>query len=440
MDCCTGDSQGLIGVTGDFFEIRQDCRDDVPKTRFKPKAGKTLSAKRWHSSFTEEGYLDIARVLQRAQRGGVHPSIKGVVWEFLLGCYDPRSTFDERTHLRQQRREQYESWKSECQEMERTVGSGKILTMPLITEDGEPIPDSSSNDVVHQLSTETEGSQNIEQNIEKASPDKKVIQWKLSLHQIGLDVVRTDRTLVFYENPNNLAKLWDILAVYSWIDRDVGYCQGMSDLCSPMAILLESEADAFWCFEHLMRRLRGNFRCTSSSVGVQSQLAILSSVVKTIDPKLHEHLENLDGGEYLFAFRMLMVLFRREFSFLDSLYLWELMWAMEYNPYLFATYQTETSLEKRSMELKENDRLQTQYGRFEKKNVKNRRTDQPGSLSVFLVASILEAKNKQLLREARGLDDVVKILNEITGNMDAKKACTAALKIHRKYLEKTKTT
>jgi hypothetical protein len=33
--------------------------------------------------------------------------------------------------------------------------------------------------------------------------------------------------------------------------------------------------------------------------------------------------ENLDGGEYLFAFRMLMVLFRREFSFVDTLYLWE---------------------------------------------------------------------------------------------------------------------
>lgn len=33
--------------------------------------------------------------------------------------------------------------------------------------------------------------------------------------------------------------------------------------------------------------------------------------------------EDLDGGEYLFAFRMLMVLFRREFSFADTLYLWE---------------------------------------------------------------------------------------------------------------------
>lgn len=42
----------------------------------------------------------------------------------------------------------------------------------------------------------------------------------------GLDVVRTDRTLVFYEKQEHLSKLWDILAVYAWMDTDVGYCQG----------------------------------------------------------------------------------------------------------------------------------------------------------------------------------------------------------------------
>lgn len=42
--------------------------------------------------------------------------------------------------------------------------------------------------------------------------------------------------------------------------------------------------------------------------------------------------EELDGGEYLFAFRMLMVLFRREFSFVDSLYLWEV------RSYFFSIY------------------------------------------------------------------------------------------------------
>lgn len=42
----------------------------------------------------------------------------------------------------------------------------------------------------------------------------------------GLDVARTDRTLVFYEKQENLSKLWDILAIYAWFDSDVGYCQG----------------------------------------------------------------------------------------------------------------------------------------------------------------------------------------------------------------------
>ncbi|KAL9324059.1 hypothetical protein ACSQ67_008916 [Phaseolus vulgaris] len=31
--------------------------------------------------------------------------------------------------------------------------------------------------------------------------------------------------------------------------------RGMCDSCSPMIILLDDEADAFWCFERLMCRL-----------------------------------------------------------------------------------------------------------------------------------------------------------------------------------------
>ncbi|MQM01944.1 hypothetical protein Taro_034705 [Colocasia esculenta] len=69
MYCCAVDREGLIGVSGDFFEIKEECRDDAPKTRFKPMSRKTLSARRWHSSFSDEGYLNIARVLRRVQRG-----------------------------------------------------------------------------------------------------------------------------------------------------------------------------------------------------------------------------------------------------------------------------------------------------------------------------------------------------------------------------------
>ncbi|CAN1245209.1 TBC1 domain family member 15 [Linum grandiflorum] len=444
----------LCGMTsgdaeiGDFYPIRPECIADVPKTRFKPRAGKTLSARRWHAAFSEDGHLDIAPVLRRIQRGGVHPAIKGLVWEFLLGCFDPNSTFEDRNDIRQRRREQYNSWKTECQEMCPVIGSGKFLTTPVIGDDGQPITDSSEG-----------------WHASEAVTDKKVLQWMLTLHQIGLDVVRTDQSLEFYQSEVNSAKLWDILVVYSWIDTDIGYVQGMNDICSPMVILLENDADAYWCFDHAMRRLvrnflqvktlnlrqRENFRTSTTSIGVQTQLSTLSQVIKTVDPKLHQHLEDLDGGEYLFAFRMLMVLFRREFSFVDSLYLWELMWAMEYNPNIFTMYEESREASEKEAE----DKQLNQYGKFERKYVQTGTTDQHNALSIFLVASVLEAKNKKILKEAKGLDDVVQvnylslslsppqkelfglqILGDATGNLDAKKVCQEALKIHKKYLSK----
>ncbi|KAL8033609.1 hypothetical protein ABFX02_13G170600 [Erythranthe guttata] len=440
------------GTSADsYYQVRPECTDDVPESKFRIKVGRTLSARKWKSAFSTEGYLDISKTLGRIHRGGVHPSIRGEVWEFLLGCYDPKSTFEEREQIRERRRVKYALLKEECHQMFSLVGSGKFVTAPIITEDGEPIQDPI---VLQQLNCGKEhasliqgndafsGSQMERQSNGYGPMDKKEIQWKLTLHQIGLDVVRTDRTLVFYQKQESLSKLWDILAVYSWFDADVGYCQSMSDLCSPMIILLEDEADAFWCFERLMRRLRGNFRCTESSVGVEAQLGNLASVTQVVDPKLHQHLETLGGGDYLFAFRMLMVLFRREFSFGDSLYLWEMMWALEYDSDLFSMYEDRESATEKSEGSKGKAKSRRrQCGKFERENLRNggKSSAAPLPISVFLVASVLKDKSSKLT-EARGLDDVVQILNDITGNLDAKKACMGAMKLHKKYLKKAKNT
>ncbi|KAH0664000.1 hypothetical protein KY290_029896 [Solanum tuberosum] len=420
--CKNGDSS--FEDLDSYFPVRPECRADVPNTRFRPRAGRTLSERRWKAAFSQEGYLDIAGVLRRIQRGGIHPSIKGAVWEFLLGCFDPNSTFEERNELKQQRREQYAAWKSECQKLVPVIGSGKFTTNAIVTDDGQPI----------ELANTTSNGQDTNNGmpVDNGVYEKKVVQWKLNLSQIGLDVVRTDRSLVFYENQTNQAKLWDVLAVYAWIDKDIGYVQGMTDICSPIIILLENEADAFWCFERAMRRLRENFKSSANSIGVQSQLRALAQIVKIVDPKLHRHLEELDGGEYLFALRMLMVLFRRELSFVDALYLWEVMWAMEYNPNLYSLY--DKTLEQLPDKL--NDTQLKQYGKFERRIVRTGATKQHDALAVFLVASVLETKKKQLMKEAKGLDDVVQILSEITGNLDAKKALNEALKVHKKYMSK----
>ncbi|CAE6240897.1 unnamed protein product [Arabidopsis arenosa] len=420
-----------------YYQIRPECTD-VPNTKFKIKPGKTLSVRKWQAAFTTEGFLDIGKTLSRIQRGGIHPSIRGEVWEFLLGCYDPKSTFEEREQIRQRRRLQYASWKEECKQMFPVIGSGGFITAPVITNKGEPIYDPI---VLQETNLGANGSDFFKDLASRGPLDQKVIQWLLTLHQIGLDVNRTDRTLVFYEKKENLSKLWDILALYAWIDNDVGYCQGMSDLCSPMIMLLEDEADAFWCFERLMRRLRGNFRDTGRSVGVEAQLTHLASITQIIDPKLHHHLENLGGGDYLFAIRMIMVQFRREFSFCDSLYLWEMMWALEYDPEMYSLYEEpQFEGERTEGSSKGKPKSINQCGKYERENMKNggKSAEGPLPISVFLVASVLKDKSSKLMTEARGLDDVVKILNDITGNLDAKKACTGAMKLHKKYLKKAK--
>uniref|UniRef100_A0A1J3H452 TBC1 domain family member 15 n=4 Tax=Noccaea caerulescens TaxID=107243 RepID=A0A1J3H452_NOCCA len=421
-----------------YYKARPECTD-VPKTRFKIKPGKTLSVRKWQAAFVQEGSLDIGKTLRRIRRGGIHPSIRGEVWEFLLGCYDPMSTFEEREQIRQRRRLQYASWKEECKKMFPVIGSGRFMTAPVITDNGQPNYDPLVLQEIN-LGTNSNGSDFFEKLTSRGPLDKKVVEWLLTLHQIGLDVNRTDRSLVFYEKKENLSKLWDILSVYAWIDKDVGYCQGMSELCSPMIILLEDEADSFWCFERLMRRLRGNFRSTGRSVGVEAQLTHLSSITQIIDPKLHQHLNNVGGGDYLFAIRMLMVQFRREFSFCDSLYLWEMMWALEYDPELFYVYEAHQCGSEKTEGYKGKPKSIRQCGKYERQNMRNggQSVGGPLPISVFLVASVLKDKSTKLLTEARGLDDVVKILNDMTGNLDAKKTCSGAIKIHRKYLRKAK--
>lgn len=87
------------------------------------------------------------------------------------------------------------------------------------------------------------------------------------------------------------------------------------------------------------------------------------------------------------------------------------MWAMEYNPNLFTFY--EESMDAASSgnqgEQKVSYKMLKQYGKFERKNVQTGWTDQRGALAVFLVASVLEKKNKRLLKEAQGMDDVVQV-------------------------------
>lgn len=57
--------------------------------------------------------------------------------------------------------------------------------------------------------------------------------------------------------------------------------------------------------------------------GVMKQLQSLWRVLELIDAEMFRHLSLIGAESLHFAFRMLLVLFRRELSFNESLRMWE---------------------------------------------------------------------------------------------------------------------
>ncbi|XP_057478320.1 rab GTPase-activating protein 22-like isoform X2 [Actinidia eriantha] len=121
------------------------------------------------------------------------------------------------------------------------------------------------------------------------------------------------------------ARLVAILEAYALYDSEIGYCQGMSDLLSPIISVMEEDFEAFWCFVGFMKKARHNFRL--DEVGIRRQLNIVSKIIKGKDSHLYGHLEKLQAEDCFFVYRMVVVLFRRELNFEQTLCLWEVMWA-----------------------------------------------------------------------------------------------------------------
>uniref|UniRef100_J3MV07 Rab-GAP TBC domain-containing protein n=1 Tax=Oryza brachyantha TaxID=4533 RepID=J3MV07_ORYBR len=121
------------------------------------------------------------------------------------------------------------------------------------------------------------------------------------------------------------ARLVAVLEAYALFDPEIGYCQGMSDLLSPIIVVMEEDHEAFWCFVGFMRKARHNFRL--DEVGIRRQLKIVSQIIKRKDSHLYRHLQKLQAEDCFFVYRMVVVLFRRELTFEQTLCLWEVMWA-----------------------------------------------------------------------------------------------------------------
>ncbi|GAB4828254.1 hypothetical protein Ancab_035166 [Ancistrocladus abbreviatus] len=245
-----------------------------------------LGHEEWAAFLDFEGrVVDPKALKQRIFYGGVEHELRKELWPVLLGYHDYDSTYAEREYLHSVKKQEYESIKSQWQSISKQQA-------------------------------------------------KRFTKFRERRGLIDKDVVRTDRSLPFYDgddNPN-VALLRDILLTYSFYNFDLGYCQGMSDLLSPILYVMEDESEAFWCFSALMERLGPNFNRDQN--GMHSQLFALSKLVELLDSPLHNYFKQKDCLNYFFCFRWILIQFKREFEYDDVMRLWEVLWTHHLSEHL----------------------------------------------------------------------------------------------------------
>ncbi|KAK9672398.1 hypothetical protein RND81_12G098000 [Saponaria officinalis] len=186
------------------------------------------------------------------------------------------------------------------------------------------------------------------------------------------------------------ARLVAILEAYAVYDSEIGYCQGMSDLLSPIISVIEEDHMAFWCFVGFMKKARHNFRL--DEVGIRRQLTTVGKIIKYKDSHLYKHLVKMQAEDCFFVYRMVVVLFRRELSFEQTLCLWEVMWT-------------------------DQAALRAGIGKFAWSRIRQRAPPTEDLLLYAIAASVLQ-RRKQIIEKYSSMDEILRECNNMAGQLD----------------------
>uniref|UniRef100_A0A8D9F3G5 TBC1 domain family member 25 n=1 Tax=Cacopsylla melanoneura TaxID=428564 RepID=A0A8D9F3G5_9HEMI len=210
--------------------------------------------------------------------GGIEPSLRRVVWKHILNVYPEGMSGKERMEYTKRKSEEYfkmrDTWK-ELLKRGQMVGELAYVT-----------------------------------------------------GMVRKDVLRTDRHHVFYAGADdncNVISLFNILTTYALNHPAVSYCQGMSDLASPLLVTMSNEAHAYICFCALMRRLGRNFLI--DGITMTQRFQHLADGLEFYHPKFYEYLKSHQADDLLYCYRWLLLEMKREFAFNDALIMLEVMWA-----------------------------------------------------------------------------------------------------------------
>ncbi|KAG0477795.1 hypothetical protein HPP92_012514 [Vanilla planifolia] len=187
------------------------------------------------------------------------------------------------------------------------------------------------------------------------------------------------------------SRLVALLEAYAIYDPEIGYCQGMSDLLSPILAVMSNDYEAFWCFVGFMRKARHNFRL--DEFGIRRQLAIVSRIIRSKDAHLYRHLEKLQAEDCFFVYRMVVVLFRRELTFEQTTCLWEVLWA-------------------------DQAAIRAGIGRSVRGGKTRLRAPPTDDLLLYAIAACVLQRRKLIIERYKSMDEIIKECNNMAGQLD----------------------
>ncbi|XP_047265442.1 rab GTPase-activating protein 22 isoform X6 [Capsicum annuum] len=409
---------GLALAAAVFYTTRGHLKS--PWSRRKRK--RALTPQQWRSFFTPEGKFRDSGVkfLKKVRSGGVDPSIRPEVWPFLLGVRE------------------YESFRRDCRRLLKRDGSFKLRETGGMGSDGEgnitegmDSPD--YEDVVtareslssEDRSTYVEDSDNpsctianefssskrvtepndvseSESSDSDSSADPDISQTVPSAET--MDENTAEETSKEESSPSKtevqsrpccaedfatwqrIIRLDAIRANAEWIAYSPS-----------QAIVSESRAHRFAeavglkDYEHL-EPPRILHAARLDEVGIRRQLNIISKIIKQKDSHLYRHLEKLQAEDCFFVYRMVVVLFRRELSFEQTLCLWEVMWA-------------------------DQAAIRAGIGKSAWSRIRLRAPPTDDLLLYAIAASVLQ-RRKQIIEKYSSMDEILRECQSMAGQLD----------------------
>ncbi|KAK3670940.1 GTPase activating protein [Recurvomyces mirabilis] len=341
---------------GEFEVLDMEAQDLSLMDKRKP-----VTVEEWNGYFNVgTGVLEKTpdEVKDRIFHGGLDPddSVRKEAWLFILGVYEWTSTKQERHAKMNSLRDEYIRLKGAWWER-------------MLDEQG----------TLEEREWWKEQKMRIEKDVHRT--DRHIPLFA------GEDIPHPDPDSPFAEAGTNvhLEQMKDMLLTYNEYNRDLGYVQGMSDLLAPIYAIEQDDAVAFWGFVKFMERMERNFLRDQS--GMRLQLVTLDQLCQLLDPKLYDHLQKVDSTNFFFFFRMLLVWFKREFSFPDILRLYETLWT----DYLSSNFH------------------------------------------LFIAMAILEKHRNVIIDHLKGFDEVLKYVNELSGTIDLPSTLIRAEALFRRF-------